>query len=172
MKLSMNKEELYAEYKKGANQCDELRFNINKKLAEFYPFGSKNDIRLLKKQINTIIDEHIRVSKENYKLFKKYTDFLEKEEEDKKKLTALREKKKKRKLRHLERKTLQKQIAILGYKQRDIAKIFKITEGSVSGFLNGKRNVTPIYKERFLKIGINLNEIMKDGEKQNENIKL
>ena len=166
MKLSMNKEELYAEYKKGSNQCDELRFNINKKLAEFYPFGSKNDIRLLKKQINTIIDEHILLSKENYKLFKKYTSFLEKEKENKnKKIAALREKKKKRKLRYLERKTLQKQIAILGYKQRDIAKIFKITEGSVSGFLNGKRNVTPIYKERFLKIGIDLNEIMKDGEK-------
>lgn len=162
----MNKEELYAEYKKNSNQCDELRFNINKKLAEFSSFRNKDDIRLLKKQINTIIDEHILLSKENYKLFKKYTDFLEKEQEDKKiKLAASKEKKKKRKLRYLERKTLLKQIAILGYKQRDIAKIFKIAEGSVSGFLNGKRNVTPIYKERFLKIGIDLNEIMKDGEK-------
>lgn len=164
----MNKEELYAEYKKGSNQCDELRFNINKKLAEFYPFGSKDDIRLLKKQINTIIDEHIRLSKENYKLFKKYTNLLKKEKDDKIKLVASKEKRKqrkRRKLRHLERKTLQKQIAILGYKQRDIAKIFKITEAGVSEFLNGKRNVTPIYKERFLKIGIDLNEIMKDGEK-------
>jgi transcriptional regulator with XRE-family HTH domain len=115
-----------------------------------------------------IIDEYIQLSKENYKLFENFTKVLKKEQEDKEKKTAaLREKKKKtaRKLRYLERKNLLRQIAALGYKQRDIAKIFKINEASVSNFLNGKRNVTPIYKERFLKIGIDLNEIMKDGEK-------
>lgn len=168
MKLSMNKEELYAEYKKSSNQCDELRFNINKKLAEFSPFGNEDDIRLLKEQINIIIDEYIRLSKENYELFKEYTNFLEKEQEDKKlKLAALREKRKKttRKLRYSERQFLLKQIEILGYEQKDIAKIFEIAESSVSKFLKGQLNVTSIYKERFLKIGIDLNEIMKDGEK-------
>lgn len=167
LKLSMNKDELYAEYKKTSNQCDELRFNISKKLVDFSPFGSKSDIRILKKQINIIIDEYIQLSKENYKLFERFTNVLKKEQEDKeKKISSLREKRKKtRKLHFLERKTLLKQITILGYKQRDIAKIFEINEASVSNFLNGKRNVTPIYKERFLKIGIDLNEIMKDGEK-------